>query len=63
MQVHRIPIKQQSLADMLLRGQFTKIADKYPFLQIAQSIFGTLLKAGIYKYLLNECQLDCSDIA
>ena len=46
-QAHWISTKQNSLADMLSRGQFTKIADKYPSLQIAQSTFGTPLKAGI----------------
>ena len=46
-QAHWISTKQNSLADMLSRGQYTKIANKYPSLQIAQSTFGILLKAGI----------------
>lgn len=46
-QAHWISIKQNSLADMLFCGQYTKIASKYPSLQIAQSTFGILLKAGI----------------
>lgn len=46
-QAHQISIKQNSLADILSHGQYTKIANKYPSLQITQSIFGTFLKAGI----------------
>ena len=46
-QAHWISTKQNSLADMLSCGQFTKIANKYPSLQIAQSTFVILLKAGI----------------
>ena len=46
-QAHWISTKQNPLVDMLSRGQYTKIADKYPSLQIAQSTFGTPLKAGI----------------
>ncbi len=46
-QAHWISTKQNSLADMLSRGQYTKIADRYPFIQIAKSKFGTSLKVGI----------------
>lgn len=46
-QAHWISTKQNSLADMRSRGQYTKIANKYPSLQIAQSTFGIPLKAGI----------------
>ena len=46
-QAHWISTKQNSLADMLSRGQYTKIANKYPSLQIAQTTFGIPLKAGI----------------
>ena len=46
-QVHRISTKQNFLASMLSRGQYTKIANRYPSLQIALSIFGISLKAGI----------------
>lgn len=46
-QVHWISTKQNSLADMLSRGQSTKIANKYLILQIAQSIFRIPLEAGI----------------
>lgn len=46
-QAHWISTKQNSLADMLSHGQYTKIANKYPTLQIAQSTFGTHLKASI----------------
>ncbi len=46
-QVHWISTKQNSLADMLSRGQYAKIANKYPFLQIAQSTSEIPLKAGI----------------
>ena len=46
-QAHWIYTKQNSLADMLSRGQYTKIANKYPSLQIAQTTFGIPLKAGI----------------
>ena len=46
-QAHWISTKQNSLADMLSRGQYTKIANKYLFLQIATTISGIPLKAGI----------------
>ena len=46
-QTHWISTKQNSFADMLSCGQYTKIANKYPSLQIAQSTFGIPLKAGI----------------
>ena len=46
-QAHWISTKQNSLADMLLRGQYTKIANKYSSLQIALSTSGIQLKAGI----------------
>lgn len=46
-QAHWISAKQNSLADMLSHGQYTKIANKYPFLQIAQSTFRISLKASI----------------
>ena len=46
-QVHWISTKQNSLADMLSRCQYAKIANKYPSLQIAQSISKIPLKAGI----------------
>ena len=39
-QAYRISTKQNSLADMLLCGRYTKIANKYPSLQIAQSTSG-----------------------
>ena len=60
-QAHWISTKQNSLADMLLRGQYTKIANKYSSLQIALSTSGIHLKAGIQKYPLDKCQLDCSE--
>ena len=47
MQAHWISTKQNSLADILSCGQYTKIANKYPSLQIALSTFGIPLKAGI----------------
>ena len=59
-QAHQISTKQNSLAEVLSCGQYTKIANKYLFLQIALSIFGILLKAIIQKYLLNECKLNYS---
>ena len=37
MQAYQISTKQNLLADMLSRGLYTKIGNKYPFLQIAQS--------------------------
>ena len=40
-QAHWISTKQNSLADVLSRGQYTKIANKYPSLQIATTTFGT----------------------
>ena len=46
-QAHWISTKQNSLADMLSHGQYTKIANKYSFLQIAQSTFRISLKASI----------------
>ena len=46
-QMYWISTKQNFLADILSCGQYTKIADKYPSLQIVQSTFGTPLKAGI----------------
>ena len=46
-QAHWISTKQNFLADMLSCSQYTKIANRYPSLQIAQSIFGTPLKASI----------------
>lgn len=46
-QAYWIFTKQNSLADMLSSGQYAKIANKYPSLQIAQSTFGTPLTAGI----------------
>ena len=46
-QVHWISTKQNSLANMLSRGQYTKIVNKYLFLQIAIIIFGIPLKADI----------------
>ena len=46
-QAHWISTKQNFLADMLSRGQYAKIANKYPSLQIAQSTSGIPLKAGI----------------
>lgn len=45
--VYWISIKQNSLANMLSCSQYTKIADKYLSLQIAQNTYGTSLKAGI----------------
>lgn len=47
MQVHSIFIKQNFLADILSRCQYAKIANKYSFLQIIQSISKISLKAGI----------------
>lgn len=47
LQAHWISTKQNSLANMLSHGQYTKIANKYPFLQIVQSTFRIFLKAGI----------------
>lgn len=47
-QANWISTKHNSLAYMLLCGQYTKIADRwYLFIQIAQSTFGSSLKAGI----------------
>ncbi len=46
-QAHWISTKQNSLADILLHGQYTKITNKYLSLKIAQSTFGIPLKAGI----------------
>ena len=46
-QAHWISIKQNFLIDILSCDQYTKIANKYFSLQIAQSTFGTPLKAGI----------------
>lgn len=47
MQAHWIFIKQNFLAHMLSRGQYIKIAHRYPYIHIAKSIFETSLKAGI----------------
>ena len=46
-QAHWITTKQNSLADMLSCGQYTKIANKYPSLQIALSTSRIPLKADI----------------
>lgn len=46
-QAHWIFTKQNFLADILSRDQYNKIADKYPSIYIAKSIFGTSLKASI----------------
>ena len=46
-QAHWISTKQNSLADMLSRGQYIKIANRYPSLQIALNTSGIPLKAGI----------------
>ena len=46
-QEYWISTKQNFLADILSRGQYTKIANKYPSLQIVLSTFGIPLKAGI----------------
>lgn len=46
-QAHRIFTKQNSLTDILSLDQYTKIADRYPSIQIAKSIFETPMKAGI----------------
>ena len=45
LQAHWISTKQNSLADMLSRGQYTKIANKYSSLQIVTTTFGIPLKA------------------
>lgn len=47
MQAYCIFTKQNFLTDILSCGQYTKRINKYPSLQIAESIFGILLKAGI----------------
>ena len=46
-QMHWISTKPNFLADMLSRGQYNKIANKYLSLQITQSTFRIPLKAGI----------------
>ncbi len=40
-QTHLISTKQNYLADMLSHAQYTKVADKYPFIQIAKRTFKT----------------------
>ena len=46
-QAHWISTKQNFLADMLSRDQYTKIANRYPSFQIALSISRIFQKAGI----------------
>ncbi len=63
LQAHWIFIKQNLFFDILSRGQYIKIDDRYLFLQIAKTKFGTPLKTDIKKYFLNKCQLNCSGIS